>query len=132
MKTLLTKLKVYVATAMTLALVAGVYVLVDAIDKADDDNYVLSSAWHPATIPFNSPVAIKVQVDGITIISRTQRQSPFNATLTAERGARVVLEAYMGYAKTESLDCIIMRNGRTVPRTGFDSRKDPGWVRCQA
>jgi len=131
MKKLLTKLKVYVATAMTLALVAGAYVLVDTIDKADDDKYVLSSVWNPATIPFNSPVAIQVKVDGIAIISRTQRQSPFSATLTAERGAPVVLEAYMGYAKTESLDCMIIKNG-AIGRLGHDKRSDAGWVKCQS
>ncbi len=128
----LNKLKTYLAVVVTVAMVAGAYVLVDAIDKADDDRYLISVAWTPTAMHKMFPVQITVRVDGVALLSRSLRISPFSHTMTAEKGVVVGVTAVAGFVNTEKLDCIIMRNSRIVPRTGYDSRPNAGMVQCAA
>lgn len=128
-----TKIKVWTTTvAIGLALLL-VYGVQDLKNSKDDDNYVLSSKWIPAVIPKNSAVVvIVVSVDGHPLPPVTRRLSPYNETMTAVRGAVITMTVTSSYQGTGMLDCVIMRNGRSVPSGGFDSRPGPGTVRCTA
>lgn len=96
-----------------------------------DRRYVLSVSWRPASMHPAAPVHIRVLVDGIEVIFKKQRVSPWGETMTAEKGAAIRLEAVSSYWQTEHIDCIIMQDGK-VPDTGFDSRDNAGRVMCQA
>jgi len=117
--------------AVTLAVAAIGFTMLDQ-GREDDDNYVLSSKWDPGAMALHNDVKITVTVDGIPLVQRSRRLSPWGETLTAAKGSTVVLRAVSAHPATQFLDCIIMRNGRSVPSTGFDSIHGPGSVECQA
>jgi hypothetical protein len=75
---------------------------------------------------------IEVTVDGHPVIIKDQRVSPWGTTMTAAKGATVKLVATVWVSSVDYVDCVIMRNNRSVPRTGFDSRQSPGQVVCTA
>jgi len=133
MMNLLTRLKIYGAVISALILAMPVALWYGTTGNNDADNYVLSMKWHPETLPPGRAVIITVTVDGYPIIKdRHKRQSPFSETMTAAKGAVVVLTGVSNYGNTQMIDCIIMRNGRSVPSGGFDSMQGPGPVKCAA
>lgn len=115
------------------ALLAGVFAVGTIATKtSNDDSYVLSVKWEPAALRVGMAVDINVTVDGVPLIKKKQRISPWGDTLTAEKGAKVVLTAGGLQDNITLIDCIILRNGRSIPSTGFDSIPHPGSVRCEA
>lgn len=96
----------------------------------DSDNYVLSVTWHP--VKMTHKTKIMVLVDGTPFASRLRNLSPWGETMTAVKGARVELTAEMYLPSLQELDCMIMRNGESVPHTGFNKINGPGLVRCSA
>lgn len=130
---LMTRVK---ATMVALALVAafGVWAFGNGVGTrvGQDDNYVLSVKWSPHALPGTTFVRIVVSVDGHALPPWTRRLSPWGETMTAEKGATIRLTATSHYENTQLLDCIIMRNGKSIPSTGFDSRDTPGKVDCTA
>lgn len=127
---LATKMKVGASTAAVL-LAAGVGMTVLEQTRDKDDNYVLSSKWFPGVMPMHSDVHITVTVDGVPVIRRKTRLSPWSETMTASKGAIVKMTATSLHASTELVDCMIMVNGRMVPSTGFDESREPGTAQCQ-
>ncbi len=98
-----------------------------------DDKYLLSSQWKPGVLSPDRPVIISVYVDGHPIIrAKPVHLSPWKETMTAEQGASVKLVVSTGHFAVELLDCIILKNGDTVPHGGYDSRTDAGTVNCIA
>jgi hypothetical protein len=133
MMNLLTRLKIYGAVISALTLAVPVVLWYGTTGNNEADNYVLSMKWSPATLPPGKIVLITVTVDGFPLIDqRPKRQSPFNETMTAAKGAVIVLTGVSNYGNTQMIDCIIMRNGRSVPSGGFDSMEGPGPVKCVA
>ena len=96
----------------------------------DDDNYVLSVTWSP--INSTHKTTIEVTVDGGTLMVREPRLSPWGHTAVIAKGAQVKLTAALYMTNLQRLDCMIMRNGRSVPRTGFHVIHTPGVVTCTA
>jgi hypothetical protein len=98
-----------------------------------DDNYVLSVKWDPPVLSIQLPVLITAKVDGVPVVPlKALHVSPWGLTMTAEPGAAIELVASSAHPGTSHLDCIIMRNGRSVPGGGYDSVPGPGNVRCVA
>lgn len=96
------------------------------------DEFVLSVKWFPQLMPMHSDVHITVTANGYPLMARRVRASPWGETVLLPKGTTVVLTALSAHPATGLLDCIIMLNGRSVPRTGFDSVPAPGTVRCEA
>lgn len=96
----------------------------------DDDNYVFSVTWQPVNPTHKTRV--EVTVDGATLMIREPRLSPWGATAIIAKGAKVELTAALYLTSLQKMDCMIMRNGKSVPHTGFDKREGPGTVTCRA
>lgn len=96
----------------------------------DDDNYVLSVTWFPTALTHNTKII--VTVDGVPVISRNRRISPWGETMVAVKGAPVVLTATSHLQALQSIDCMIMRNGKSVPGGGHARITVPGTVTCRA
>jgi hypothetical protein len=127
-----TKIKVWATTAAIGLALLFIYGVQDLGKDGGDDNYVLSSKWMPGVMPMHSDVIITVSVDGFPMPALKRRLSPYSETMTAAKGAVITLTVISSHYRTEFLDCVIMRNGRSVPSGGFDSRPGPGSVRCVA
>lgn len=96
----------------------------------DDDNYVLSVTWSPISMKHTNRIV--VTVDGIGVIKKYRNLSPWGETMTASKGAVVVLTAELYLSTLQNMDCMIMRNGKSVPSTGYDKITGPGKVTCRA
>lgn len=96
----------------------------------DDDNYVASVTWTPINMTHKNHIV--VTVDGFPLIVRDRGLSPWGATFVAAKGAPVVLTATLHTFNLQMMDCMIMRNGKSVPNTGFHKINGPGTVRCTA
>jgi hypothetical protein len=96
----------------------------------DDDNYVLSVTWAPVSMKHHNKIV--VLVDGYPLISHNRNVSPWGRTMTAAKGVSVVLTAELHMPTLQMMDCMIMRNGKSVPNTGFHKINGPGTVRCTA
>lgn len=96
----------------------------------DDDNYVLSVTWFPTALTHNTKII--VTVDGVPMINRNKRISPWGETMVAAKGAPVVLTATSHLQALQSIDCMIMRNGKSIPGTGHARITKPGTVTCTA
>lgn len=96
----------------------------------DDDNYVLSVTWFPTALSHNTKIV--VTVDGVPVITKNQRISPWGRTMVAAKGAPVVLIATSHLQALQSIDCMIMRNGKSVPGGGHARIPGPGTVTCTA
>ena len=96
----------------------------------DSDNYVLSVTWAPVSMKYYTHIV--VTVDGHRIISKHRNISPWGVTMTATKGAVIILTAQTHQPTIQTLDCMIMRNGKSVPSTGFDKITGPGRVQCTA
>lgn len=124
--TLVRKLQIYVTIAAAIFLVGAYYTVTDY----DDDKYVLSVLWKPATLSWQNPVDIRVFVDGAQIIGRSKYQSPWTETMTTVKGAAVTLTATAHHPAVFYMDCSIMVNGNSIPRTGFRIISGPGVATC--
>lgn len=124
-----TKMKVGASTA---ALLLAAAVVTTTREELRDNRYLLSSKWAPGVMPIHNDIRVEVKVDGVTVMVRKRRLSPWSETLTAAAGAVVKMTAVSVHPSTQLLDCIILVNGRTVPGTGFDQRTSVGTVTCQA
>lgn len=100
------------------------------VTTGDDDLYVLSVTWFPTALTHNTKII--VTVDGVPMISRNKRISPWGETMAAAKGAPVVLTATSHLQALQSIDCMIMRNGRSVPDGGYARITEPGTVTCRA
>jgi hypothetical protein len=133
---LASRLKVYATTLLMIAAVGFWYTSREGPtggkNKNEDDNWMLSVTWKPGALSLQNRVHIVVKVDGFALPPYWRHISPFGETMTTERGARVELSASTGHPGLEFMDCIILRNGVTVPSTGFDSITHPGSVRCHS
>lgn len=98
--------------------------------NSDDDNYVLSVTWYPTALTHKTKII--VTVEGTPILSKHQRISPWGQTMTAAKGVVVELTATSHLQVVQEMDCMIMRNGRSVPGGGHARIKGPGTVRCTA
>jgi hypothetical protein len=130
----ITKIKVYATGAIILAMLGGFYTLTDTTTSTDDDQYTLSSKWIPGVMPIHHEVIITVTVDGYPLISRRRRVSPWMETLAATKGAMVTLTVFSRHPGTGFVDCVIMKNGRSVGMPGgYDTLPGgPGTVKCTA
>lgn len=131
---LMTRVKT-VTGIIAVALVAAVAMHVNpqafkVTTGGDDDNYVLSVTWFPTALTHNTKIV--VTVDGYPLIVKNKRISPWGHTMTAAKGAPVVLIATSHLQALQSLDCMIMRNNRTVPGSGHKKIEGPGTVECSA
>lgn len=130
---LMTRVKT-VTGIIAVALVAAVAMHVNPqafkVTTGDDDLYVLSVTWFPTALTHNTKII--VTVDGVPMISKNQRISPWGRTMAAAKGAPVVLTATSNLQALQSIDCMIMRNGRSVPGGGYARITMPGTVTCQA
>lgn len=131
---LMTKVKT-VTGIIVVALVAAVAMHVNPsafkVTTGDDsDNYVFSVTWHPVNMTHKNHIV--VTVDGFPLIVRDRNLSPWGDTATIAKGAKVKLTASLHTVNLVEMDCMIMRNGKSVPHTGFDKRKGPGTVTCRA
>jgi len=126
------KSKMITAAVGSVVVLGAATMVQTTVRDNDDDDYVLSSKWNPAAMHNSVPVRISVKVDGTEIMFRKRRVSPWGHTMTAESGARVELTAWAAWGDTVDLDCMIMKNNKIVPGTGYDSRRGPGWVKCTA
>lgn len=132
--TLTTKIKT-VVSIMLIAVVAAyaMHLNPDAFKmntSGDSDNYVLSTTWAPVSMKYY--VHIVVTVDGHRLISKHRNISPWGETMTAAKGAVIIVSAQTHQPTIQTLDCMIMRNGKSVPSTGFDKITGPGRVQCTA
>ncbi len=125
------KLKLYVTTGFLIAGTVGAMLAVRAVDKADDQEYLLEVEWKPELADHFAPVQISVLVNTVEVLSRKEFQSPWKYTLSEERDAVVNLVAYAPDGRTTSLHCRILKAGKT-PRLGADRRTTPGWVSCHS
>lgn len=116
-----------VPTIIILAVVTGIW-----LQATSDDNYVLSVTWRPSALPMRQSVSITVTVDGYPLISRKPRVSPWGETMTAAPGVVVGLTAVSHFQAIEFIDCMIMRNGRSVPGDAHKSIPGPGGITCTA
>lgn len=98
----------------------------------DDDDYVASVTWRPEVLSIQRPVNIRLSVDGVPLVHKKLHVSPWSQTMTAAPGAQITLSADTVHPSVFRLDCMIMRNGRSVPRTGVDVSEGPGAVTCTA
>lgn len=96
-----------------------------------DDHFLLSVKWKPEVLSIQSPVHITFTVDGVPF-KRIRHVSPWGETMHAEPGVKVVLTARTAHPSTFFLDCIIMKNARSVPGTGYMKIETPGMVECVA
>lgn len=130
---LMTKVKT-VTGIIVVALVAAVAMHVNPqafkVTTGDDDLYVLSVTWFPTALTHNTKIV--VTVDGYPLIVKNKRISPWGHTMTAAKGAPVVLTATSHLQALQSIDCMIMRNGRSVPGGGYAKITMPGTVTCRA
>lgn len=95
------------------------------------DSYMISVKWHPSVMPIHSDVIIVVTVSGWPSGPRHKvRVSPYGETLVVPAGSWIQVTATSLHPATEYLDCIILKNGRSVLSTGFDSIKHAGTVKC--
>lgn len=124
------KTKTVIPTIFLAALMMGLWSIIamrpstNGKDPTQDD-YLLSVKFDP---PFTiTAVIINVSVDGVPLIPNLDRHlSPWNETMTAQRGALVTLRAVS--LDTADLDCYIMRNG--VPLDHQTSPTGFGTVNC--
>lgn len=122
-------IKTKLITYPTLAILAVVAAIGFQANNSDD-NYVLSVKWSPPAMPQHNEVTIVISVDGFPLPPIRRRLSPWGETMTAAPGAIVKLRATANHPVTELLDCIIMRNGRSVGGGGYDKRTGAGFVEC--
>lgn len=129
----MTKLRM-VAGIVVLAVVAAyaMHLNPDAfkVSTGEDDNYVLSVTWRPVNMTHKTNIMVKV--DGATMINTSKRVSPWGETMTAVKGVRVELTASLYLLVLQEMDCMIMRNGKSVPSTGYMKITSPGVVTCTA
>jgi len=116
------------ATALALIAVVGIWTQA----RESDDNYVLGSKWSPESLPAQLPVMITISIDGYPLTTRIRRQSPYQETMTAAPGALITLTVTSEHPSIFFMDCIIMRNGRSVPSGGYNTIPHPGTVKCVA
>lgn len=95
----------------------------------DDDNFVFSVTWSP--INSTHKTMIEVKVDGVTLMIREPRLSPWGETAIIAKGAEVKLTAALYMMNLQLLDCVIMVNNK-VPRGAQNKIEGPGVVTCQA
>ena len=118
-----------IPTILALAAVLGIWL---QTTSKSDNNYVLSVTWRPTALPGQNKVRILASVDGVPMISRERRISPWGETMTATPGAAVSLTAEAGHQSIQLLDCMILVNGRSVPGDGHKNILHPGTVTCTA
>lgn len=132
--TLMTRVKTVVGIAVIAVVAAYAMHLNPEAFKVktggDDDNYVLSVTWSPISMKHTNRIV--VTVDGIGVIKKYRNLSPWGETMTASKGAVVVLTAELYLSTLQNMDCMIMRNGKSVPHTGYDKITGPGKVACRA
>lgn len=123
-----TKLITY-PTILAIAVVLGIWL---QTSPNGDDRYVLSVTWSPAALPMGQVVSFMVSVDGFTLSRPSRRLSPWSETMSAAPGVEVVLTAVSNYSGTQMLDCMIMRNSRSIGPKAHDKRDSPGTVTCSS
>ena len=129
---ILTKIKMWATSLLVLGLFAAWYNTVGVNQASHDDNYVLSSKWDPPVLNTQTPALITVSVDGAPLSTRRRHLSPYQETMTAAKGALVTLTVTSADHHIIFMDCVIMRNGRSVPSGGFDTIGHAGTVKCVA
>ena len=129
---MLTKIKIWATSLLVLGALAGWYTTAGVNQADHDDNYVLSSKWEPSVLSPQLPALITISVNGAPLPTITRRLSPYHETMTATKGAMVTLTVTSAYPSIFFMDCVIMRNGRSVPSGGFDTIGHAGTVKCVA
>lgn len=124
-----TKLK-FGATAAALLVLAGAFWgATQGLTGNKADDVVVSATWYP--IAMTHAATITVTVDGIPVISRKPKASPWSETMTLAPDAVVKMTVAHYLESLQKLDCMIMRNN-VVPRGGTTSRNSAGVVECVA
>ena len=132
---LASKAKTALSTMIGLVLVAVVATVWTTTKEpacSRSNNLVLSVKWNPEVLSIQLPVRITVTVDGTPMVRRTKHISPWGETMTACHDAVVILRATTGHPSVFWLDCIILRDGRTIDGRGYDSLKGPGRIECRS
>lgn len=118
----ITKIKMFGTLVALIGVFAAFQIATGNITKDNnDDNYVASVSWSPGVLSIQRPVTIKLSVDGVPMVTKVLHVSPWSETMTVVPQARVSLVAQTGHPSLGKLDCILLRNGRTVSGSGFDS-----------
>lgn len=129
----ITKIKMFGTLAALIGAFAAFQIATGGVVRDRRDNqFLLSAQWKPGVLSIQNTVHITVLVDGYPLHRYNQHVSPWSKTLTAEDGAVVALTVSTSHPSVFLMDCIILKNGATVPRTGYDSSPGPGSVRCEA
>ena len=127
----ITKIKAYATMMAVIATLGAWYTVTDTTN--DDESLLLSSKWDPAVLPLQREMLINITLDGIAMPTRRRRLSPYSETILAAKGVRVVFTVTSIHPRMEFIDCIILRNGKSINHDkGFDSIGGPGMVRCEA
>lgn len=124
-----TKIK-FGATTIVLLVVAGAFWgTTQGVTGNRADDVVVSATWYP--IAMTHAATITVTVDGIPVISKKPKASPWSETMTVASDAVVHMSVAHYFEGLQKLDCMIMRNN-AVPRGGSMNRSTPGIVECVA
>ena len=101
-----------------------------AVSRNSDERWLLAVKWEPGVLSIQHPVNITASVDGVPLVSKRLHVSPWSETMSTAPGATVKLVASTSHPSVFHMDCILMRDGKTIPSTGYDSIKVPGQVVC--
>jgi hypothetical protein len=127
---IVTRLKLYAATLVVAAVAA--FALYHTGPPGPDNSYLLSVTWIPEVLSVQNPVNITATADGVPMVNKRLHVSPWSETLLAADGVVVVLLASTRHPSVSMLDCIVLKNGKTVSSTGNNKIHGPGQVKCVA
>lgn len=118
-----------IPTILAIAAVLGIWL---QTNPSPGDHYVLSATWFPSVMPKNNQVSIVVSVNGMPSRPILRHLSPWGDTMFAQPGSVVTVTAVSNHESTELLDCMIMRNNRSIGAGAHDKINGPGTVTCQS